>query len=503
MCEILIVSANIPKAHAGTSHKWTLFRNQGAHRVATAMRVMGRDVEVIDNAQWFSIDDVKSLLKKRIDRRTKLLAFSVAFWFGRKDIASFWAKLAKEIEPNVKIAVCGPKLSSAMSFIPESDLVVSGYSEAALADILNWLEGRDGLKARSLPSGELAVCCQADYPQPVLPDLITRMEERDFIEPGESLFLEASRGCIFKCAFCDFHLIGKKKGDYIRPRDALLEQIVEHQRWGVKSFILSDETSNELDAKLEDLAWAAEMSGVKPKLSGFVRADLLASRPHQLDLMERAGLLRWHCGLESFNEKSAKAIGKGAMAGRKVTDFLANAKERFGNDLSINGSIIVGLPHDSLSDVRDMAKWINESSVISHITYFRLWLFDKEKDALGLLATDGLSMLAGDPKRYGYERLPGPIPPAYEGCIETPEFLWKSQAGVDIYQASDLADELNLMPNSISKQWKDFSFWARAAAAGLGIPALDEHEQKVDLMQLDLLYQHRIKRYVRKKLAWG
>ena len=504
MREILIVSANVPKEHAGSHQPWLVFRNQGAHRIATFMRSMGRDVEVIDNAQWFDQQQAKKLLDSRLGSGSKLLAFSVAFWFGKKEMARQWAAYARSIAPGIKIAVCGPKMGTALDMISDADYIISGYAEALIPDLLHHLEGIDGLKAQQLPSGTLAIQSQVHYPTTTLPELITRLEKRDFVEPHETLFLETSRGCVFKCAFCDYHLLGKKKGDYIRPREAMLEQIAEHARWGVKSFILSDETSNELDDKLRDLAWASESSGIDPKFSAFVRADLLASRPHQLDIMAQAGLMRWHCGLESFNEASAKAIGKGAMVGRKVADFLESTKQRFGDEVSINASIIVGLPYDTVDDVREAADWVSQSSVISSATYFRLWLYDKHNDPMGLLSTDGLSLLAGDPARYGYDRLESSlIPLAYQQNISPSEFLWRSKVGLTIYQASDLADELNLSFNSGIKQWRDYSMWGRCAAAGLGIPALDRHDLVVDQQQILMLHERRIQRYIRNKLAWS
>lgn len=505
MREILIVSGNVPKkdASASANPHWISFRNQGAHRIATALREMGRDAEVVDNAQWFGPQDVEALLSTRIGPGSLLLAFSVGFWFARMDLAMHWARAARALAPGIKIAVCGPKIGSAMEFLPGADLVVAGYAEAALPDLLAHLEGRDGLKARRLPSGALAVSCQADYPQPKLPPLITRMQERDFVERGETLFLEASRGCVFRCAFCDFHLIGKRKGDYIRPRDAILEQMQEHARWGVRSFILCDETSNELDAKLEDLAWASERMPERPALSGFVRADLMAARPAQLDLMERAGLLRWHLGLETFNEASAKAIGKGAMAGRKVALALEGARRRFGDELTVGASLIVGLPCDTAADLREMRAWLSDSEVVSHATFFRLWLFDTAKDGLGLLADDGLSLMARDPAKYGYERWEGGIPAPYVDRVHASEFLWRSKAGMGIFEAADLADELNVETNGRGRTWRGASMWRRAAAAGLGFDSLRDHGGTVDLLAIERMHQMRARRYVRSKIRWS
>ena len=66
-----------------------------------------------------------------------------------------------------------------------------------------------------------------------------RFEKNDFILPGESLPLELSRGCIFKCRFCQYPNIGKDKDDLeLELIDFGLEDIIldeEHNQFIIQT----------------------------------------------------------------------------------------------------------------------------------------------------------------------------------------------------------------------------------------------------------------------------
>ena len=49
--------------------------------------------------------------------------------------------------------------------------------------------------------------------------------EQDCILPNETLPLEVSRGCIFKCSFCAFPLNGKTKLDYLRSPEYIKNEL--------------------------------------------------------------------------------------------------------------------------------------------------------------------------------------------------------------------------------------------------------------------------------------
>ena len=66
----------------------------------------------------------------------------------------------------------------------------------------------------------------ADIHHPCFPskDLVVEYEDRDFIQPTDTLTLELSRGCKFACKFCSYNAIGMK-GDLTRDMDTLYDEV--------------------------------------------------------------------------------------------------------------------------------------------------------------------------------------------------------------------------------------------------------------------------------------
>ena len=66
--------------------------------------------------------------------------------------------------------------------------------------------------------------------------------------------MEWSRGCIFKCAFCTYPILGVRD-DHSRDENDLYEEMIEnYERWGTKYYALADETVNDYHEKLERYA---------------------------------------------------------------------------------------------------------------------------------------------------------------------------------------------------------------------------------------------------------
>ena len=61
-------------------------------------------------------------------------------------------------------------------------------------------------------------------------------------------------------------------------------------------------------------------------MSGYIRADLLISKPENWGMIDDIGLNSQFYGVESFNTKSAKSVGKG-MESVKLQDGLLRYRE--------------------------------------------------------------------------------------------------------------------------------------------------------------------------------
>tara|TARA_B110000305_G_scaffold241615_1_gene316515 strand:+ start:3874 stop:5907 length:2034 start_codon:yes stop_codon:yes gene_type:complete len=216
----------------------------------------------------------------------------------------------------------------------------------------------------------------------------------DFWNKEDGMGIEFGRGCIFKCAFCAYPLIGKKKGDlsFLRDKECIKHELQQnYDLYGVTKYVIIDDTFNEQTVKLQAIADAIDEINLPEKLqfSAFIRIDLVARWPEQLDLLKRINVRAWFLGVESLNYDSAKAIGKGCPK-EKIFETVRNAKKVFDGSLSVYGSFIAGLPHDSRET---MDAWIQE--ITDNNDVFDAYSFSPLE-----LGTD--SILSQNPAKYGY-----------------------------------------------------------------------------------------------------
>jgi hypothetical protein len=142
-------------------------------------------------------------------------------------------------------------------------------------------------------------------------DLTIKWLESDLIKHN-FLPIEISRGCIFRCRFCAFPLLGKKKNDYIRHVDNLSAELRRnYEMFGVTNYWFNDDTFNDNVVKLEYVAEAIAKSGVKITYTAFLRADLIERFPETIPMLGDTGLVAATFGLETLHPEAKKAIGKG------------------------------------------------------------------------------------------------------------------------------------------------------------------------------------------------
>jgi radical SAM superfamily enzyme YgiQ (UPF0313 family) len=148
------------------------------------------------------------------------------------------------------------------------------------------------------------------------------------------------------------------KGDYTRDAEDLREQLqLAHDQFGTTNYLVADETFNDSTEKITKFANAVEQLSFKPYFSGFIRPDLLVSRKQDREELLRMGFLGHYYGVETFNQVSAKAIGKG-MNPERLKTGLVDLKNYFieNSDNKYRGSIgmIIGLPGETESKLDEL-----------------------------------------------------------------------------------------------------------------------------------------------------
>ena len=100
----------------------------------------------------------------------------------------------------------------------------------------------------------------------------------DYIQPYETLSIEISRGCIFKCKFCQFPLTGRKKGTNIRSENDIRTELIQnYERFGIKKYYFSDDTLNESLDKVQMIYRISKSLPFELEYIAYIRIDLLAT----------------------------------------------------------------------------------------------------------------------------------------------------------------------------------------------------------------------------------
>lgn len=332
-------------------------RTNGVYRIAHVLRENGWDAEVIDFALDWSLDELKTLALSRVTDKTKFFGTSHIFgwWDPKMDTFFQWCKNKWDIK-----IISG---SSANPLYDSStiDYYIQGFGENAIIAMLKWLFSNGERPKFWYDLDKKILNANDQYPAMPMRDLTVSYEDRDFIQPEEWLTVEFARGCLFKCDFCNFPLLGVKQDTSRDADNFALEMKINYDRWGVKNYSVSDETFNDRPSKIAKFADVVEKLPFEPFYSGFVRGDLLVNRPQDRVDLARMNFRGHHYGVESFNHPSASAVGK-KFDSDKLKEGLLDVKKYFketGNGLfRATLSLIVGLPHETFDTLDKTKQWM-------------------------------------------------------------------------------------------------------------------------------------------------
>lgn len=335
-------------------------RTSGSYRIATELRTAGWDVEVVDFFYFWTLEELKTLSRNRINKNTKFIGFSHIFsdWPQLAEDFSSWIK---ETYPDIKIIFgCNAYKNFNTKNI---DYYIAGYGELAITTLLAYLFSNGPRPIMTPIDGNKVIEAQKYYAATPWREPNIFYEDRDFIQPHEWLGIEFSRGCKFKCAYCNFPVLGVR-GDYGRNLDGARQQLQEaYDRFGVTKYLISDETFNDSTEKITKIADMVETLDFQPFFASHIRADLLISRPREREELLRMNTLFHFYGIESFNYESARVCGKG-MKSEKLKQGVVDLKNFFKTHGTgrYRGTIglIAGLPYESEESVIDTITFLQE-----------------------------------------------------------------------------------------------------------------------------------------------
>lgn len=279
----------------------------------------------------------------------------------------------KRHAPHVKFLLGGASvITSYLDIINQDrmlgyfDYVVIGQGESVVKNILDYETSKiTSIKKDILLSQRYNTCLITDkiYPFDNFNSQPTRWDKEDCLDQTEGIGIEIARGCIFKCSYCNFSNLGKKVGDYTRNKEVIINEIKNnYDLFGITHYWCSDEIINDSEEKVKFILDIIDSLPFRINMSSYARLDLFWKFPWMIGALHDAGFIAWDFGIETINDKSGKAVGKG-LGKERTYETLCKISDITNNEMFITAQWIFGLPYDTLDYFDEFTEFIDRPEI--------------------------------------------------------------------------------------------------------------------------------------------
>ena len=326
MTDILLCTLNARYAHASLGLRY-LRANLGDWRESSAIRafVIGQETEEI--------------VEKLLAEAPRVIGIGVYIW--KVEETTRGVAQLKVLAPDLVIVLGGPEVSHEVDdqrICALADYVITGWGDVSFAKLVGELmSGRR-------PAEKVIVGVQAPLPAIVSP--YTEYTEEDVRQ--RHLYVEASRGCPFKCEFC---LSALDKTAWPFPLDAFLADLELLYARGARQFKFVDRTFNlKVDTSLAIMDFFLGKLAAAPDDMMFVHFELIPDHlPERLK--ERIaqfpeGSLQFEIGIQTFDP-----VVQARVSRRQKNDVAASNIEwlRSETKAHLHVDLIAGLPGEDMA----------------------------------------------------------------------------------------------------------------------------------------------------------
>jgi len=353
----------------------TAYRTLGPYKLAHTCRNNGYSVQVIDHCRYWDKETFLILLRKFVDEKTLVVGISSTFLsddflYRINDTFAKAVNTIAEEFPQVKVIIGGTSYALAQySSNLKVHAAVKGFAEDTFLEIVNNIAGRG-----QQPSFQFIYNTKLNFHYKLYSDPIEsrfniehenfKFVEADCILPNETLPIEISRGCIFKCKFCNHLLLGRGKLDYLREFELIKDELVHnYEKWGITNYYVICDTFNDTEYKMQE--WYKMVTSLPFKISYtvYLRADLLDRMPDVPYMLKESGLLSAFHGIETFGQQAAVTIGKGWSHSKARTYLPKLYHDIWNNEVHQTLSFIAGLPGDTRESLIDTTQWFVDNDM--------------------------------------------------------------------------------------------------------------------------------------------
>jgi hypothetical protein len=388
----------------------------GSYKCAHVLRKNGYRCLVVRMVSWYEMDELKHLMDQVLTDCTKLIGFSTTFLRQKifdpdkgyqyeplnndrvfsqgKDFENKFIDYCRKLNPKIKFLAGGSRASEGWQN-RNMDYAFIGFSEVAMVNLMDHLAKNTELKYNK--KNIWGVTIMDDRLASSYDFTHDRMEwlPEDVVN-AKSLPIEIGRGCIFRCKFCSYPMNGKKTLDFVKLPDLLCHELEENfAKYGIRDYMIVDDTFNDHVEKLKALADMAQKLPFQPRFWGYHRLDLICTHPETLPMLNDIGVRALFFGIETLNQQTGRIIGKGFDRRRQI-DMIQHIRKTY-PDMSLHGSFIAGLPHESLTSMELTYRMLQNQEVPLHS-----WMINGMRINL---QTQFKSEIEQNWEKYGYKDL--------------------------------------------------------------------------------------------------
>jgi radical SAM superfamily enzyme YgiQ (UPF0313 family) len=321
MSAILLTTINAQYIHASLGLRY-LVANLGE------LRSQAKLVEF--TLEHRPIDIVESVLA----HDPKIVGFGVYIWNVSQTTEV--VALLKAVRPDVTVVVGGPEVSfecEEQRIVELADYVITGQADLAFAQLCS------ELLSGGKPSDKIL--------RPAVPKMddltLPYREYTDADIANRLIYVEASRGCPFKCEFC---LSSLDKTAWPFRLEKFLSELEELYGRGVRHFKFVDRTFN-LNIKASKRILDFFLERMTPGL--FIHFELIPD--HLPDALKESivkfpnGSLQFEIGIQSFNEEVQRHISRKQDDAQTAMNLVWLREHSHAH---LHADLIVGLPGETL-----------------------------------------------------------------------------------------------------------------------------------------------------------
>ena len=320
MQSIVLCTINARYIHASLGLRY-LYANMG-------------DLQPQTRLQEFTLEQrAEDIVELLIKPSVKIIGFGVYIW--NVTVTTEVVRLIKVIRPDISIVIGGPEVSYELDDQPIgkiADHTVTGAADIRFGELCQEIlnDEKPGKTVSSLPIELDAL--QSPYPYYSDNDIAHRV-----------VYVEASRGCPFKCEFC-LSSLDKTAVAFDLPK--FLNHMQDLIDRGARQFKFVDRTFN-LKADTSKQILEFFLQHIDKGL--FLHFELIPDRLPEvlLELLPRfpANSLQFEIGIQSFNADVQKRISRKQQHERTCANL---QWIRHNTEAHVHADLIFGLPGESL-----------------------------------------------------------------------------------------------------------------------------------------------------------